>query len=200
MHQDTTLGMVLVISGPSGVGKDTVWQTARPCSPTFERVITCTTRVRRSHEVEGVNYYFVDGEEFERMIRDNELIEYAQVHGNWYGVPSSSIFNRINAGQDVTCVIDVQGAQKIREQFPQAFLVFIKPPPGREMEILAQRITGRDKVEDAELTTRLQTATRELELVELYDATIVNDDLQRAAQELCDLIEAEKARRQEFER
>jgi guanylate kinase len=145
--------------------------------------------------VEGVNYYFVDGEEFERMIRDNELIEYAQVHGNWYGVPSSSIFNRINAGKDVTCVIDVQGAQKIREQFPQAFLVFIKPPAGRELEILAERITGRERVGDAELNTRLETATRELELVELYDATIVNDDLQRAAQELCDLIEAEKARR-----
>lgn len=195
MHEKTALGMVLVISGPSGVGKDTVWKTAHPCLPTFERVITCTTRTRRPHEVEGVNYYFVDHDRFMVMIRDNELIEFAQVHGNWYGVPSSSIFKRISAGLDVTCVIDVQGAQKIREQYPDAFLVFIKPPPGREMEILTERITGRDAVDEQELNTRLQTATREMELVELYDATIVNDDLERASQELCDLIAQEKLRR-----
>lgn len=187
--------MVLVISGPSGVGKDTVWQTAKPCLPTFERAITCTTRACRPHEVEGVNYYFRSAEEFERLIREDELIEWAEVHGNRYGVPQWSVFDRINNQQDVVCVIDVQGALKIRRLFPMAVLVFIKPPPGRENQVLEERIQGRAAVDPSELATRLQTASWELSQVHLYDFEIINDDLERAATELCDLVNAEKARR-----
>lgn len=187
--------MVLVISGPSGVGKDTVWKTAQPCLPTFQRAITCTTRTRREHEVEGVNYYFVSSEEFQRMIEEGELVEHAMVHGNWYGVPASSILKRINAGLDVVCVIDVQGAQRIRALFPHAVLVFIKPPPGQESATLAERIQGREQVEPSELETRLKTASWEMTQLHLYDFEIVNDKLERAAQELCELIEREKARR-----
>ncbi len=187
--------MVLVISGPSGVGKDTVWQTAKACLPTFERALTCTTRARRPHEVEGVNYFFVSDEEFDRMIRENELVEWAEVHDNRYGVPQSSIFSRINEGLDVVCVIDVQGAFHIRRLFPTALLVFITPPAGREKETLTERITGRTAVEPSELATRLETATWELSQMKLYDFQIINDDLERAARELCDVIEQEKAKR-----
>jgi guanylate kinase len=189
------LGMVLVISGPSGVGKDTVWQTAKSCLPSFERATTCTTRPRRPHETEGVSYFFVESAEFERMIEQNELIEYAEVHGNFYGVPQKSVLERINNGQDVVCVIDVQGALRIRRLFPSAILVFIKPPEGRENEILEQRIQGRSPVEPTELATRLQTASWELTQRGHYDYEIVNDDLNRAANELCEVIEREKARR-----
>ena len=189
------LGLVLVISGPSGVGKDTVWQTAKPCLPTFERAITCTTRTRRPHETEGVDYYFVPHAEFERMIREDELVEHALVHGNFYGVPVKSIFSRINVGQDVVCVIDVQGALTIRRLFPQALLVFIKPPEGRENEVLTHRITGRSPVDDSELATRLETASRELSQMHFYDYQIINDDLERASHELCEVIKAEKERR-----
>ncbi|HEX9997494.1 MAG TPA: guanylate kinase [Abditibacterium sp.] len=192
------LGLILVISGPSGVGKDTVWRTARACLPSFERAITCTTRQRRPHETEGVDYYFVSQAEFERMIQEDELIEYAQVHGNFYGVPQKSVLNRINNGQDVVCVIDVQGALRIRRLFPAALLVFIKPPQGRENEVLTQRITGRNAVDDSELATRLQTASWELEQVQLYDYQIENDEIERAANELCAVIEQEKARRLSF--
>ena len=197
MSKPSALGLILVISGPSGVGKDTVWQTASACLPSFERAITCTTRARRPHEVEGVNYHFVSSQEFERMIRDDELIEYAQVHGNFYGVPQKSVLDRINNGLDVVCVIDVQGALRIRGLFPAAILVFIKPPQGRENEVLEERIQGRSAVEASELETRLQTASWELSQVQLYDYQIENDDLGRAANELCDVIEREKARRAE---
>lgn len=195
MSTHSELGLVLVISGPSGVGKDTVWQTAKPCLPTFERAITCTTRKRRPHETEGVDYYFVSQDEFDRMIREDELVEHALVHGNFYGVPVKSIFSRINVGKDVVCVIDVQGALTIRRLFPQALLVFIKPPEGRENEVLTHRIVGRSPVDDSELATRLETASRELAQMHLYDYHIVNDDLQHAADKLCELIELEKSRR-----
>lgn len=195
MSTHSELGLILVISGPSGVGKDTVWQTASPCLPSFQRAITCTTRTRRPHETEGVDYYFVSHDEFERMIRENELVEHAEVHGNFYGVPVKSILSRINVGDDVVCVIDVQGALTIRRLFPQAVLVFIKPPEGRENEVLTHRITGRSPVDDSELATRLKTASRELSQMHFYDYQIINDDLQRAADELCEVIENEKARR-----
>ena len=93
MDSHSDLGMILVISGPSGVGKDTVWQTARECLPTFARAVTCSTRARREHEREGVDYYFVSDEEFDRLIREDELIEWALVHGQHrYGVPERSVF------------------------------------------------------------------------------------------------------------
>jgi guanylate kinase len=196
MSEKSQLGMVLIISGPSGVGKDTVWKAAHPCLPSFERAITCTTREQRPGEVEGVNYYFVSREEFERMIREDELLEYALVHNkDFYGVPQKSVLNRINNGDDVVCVIDVQGAKRIRSLFPTAMLVFIKPPEGREKEVLTQRITGRNPVEAEELNSRLESAWRELSEVDFYDYQIVNDDLECTVKELCDLVEAEKAKR-----
>ncbi len=195
MQSADTLGLILVISGPSGVGKDTVWKCAQPCLTTFSRAITCTTRARREHEVEGHDYYFVSLEEFERMIDEDELIEHARNHGNFYGVPQSSIFERINNGLDVVCVIDVQGALVIRRLFPGAVLVFIRPPEGQEREVLTERIQGRQEVDPSELQTRLQTATWEMSQVHLYDFEVTNDDVERASSELCRLVNEEKARR-----
>lgn len=195
MNENSALGLILVISGPSGVGKDTVWKSASACLPSFERAVTCTTRERRPHEVEGRDYFFVPQAEFERMIAQDELIEYAQVHGNFYGVPQKSVLERINNGHDVVCVIDVQGALRIRRLFPSALLVFIKPPQGRENEILEERIQGRSTVDASELATRLETASWELSQVQLYDYQIENDEIERASSELCEVIEREKAQR-----
>ncbi len=198
MSENRELGLILVISGPSGVGKDTVWHAAETCLPSFARAITCTTRPRRPGEIEGVSYYFVSDAEFDRMILDNELIEWAIVHKKHrYGVPERSIFNRINNGQDVVCIIEVQGAIRIRRLFPSATLVFIKPPQGRENEVLVERIQGRSPVAPTELANRLQTASWEMTQVQLYDYQIENDEIERAARELCKVIEAEKARRAE---
>ena len=195
MQSADNLGLVLVISGPSGVGKDTVWKQSQGCLSTFARAVTCTTRKRREHEVEGRDYFFVSNEQFAHMIAHDELIEHAQNHGNFYGVPQSSIFERINNGLDVVCVIDVQGAVVIRRLFPTAVLVFIKPPEGSEFKTLAERIQSRQSVDPSELQTRLQTATWEMSQVHLYDFEVVNDDVERASMELCRLVNEEKARR-----
>ncbi len=195
MSEKSELGLILVISGPSGVGKDTVWQSASKCLPSFARAVTCTTRERRPHEIEGRDYLFVSQNEFERMIAEDELIEYAQVHGNFYGVPQRSVLDRVNNGHDVVCVIDVQGALRIRRLFPNALLVFIKPPQGRETETLEKRIQGRSAVCPTELATRLETASWELSQTEHYDYQIENDEIERASSELCEVIAREKSRR-----
>lgn len=193
---ETDLGMLLVLSGPAGVGKDTVWKTAKPCLETFEKALTCTTRERREHETDGVHYSFISDEEFDSMIRNDQLLEWAEVHGNRYGVPASSVLNRLNAGEDVICVIDVQGACRIRGLFPNALLVFLRPPEGGQ-EILEERIRQRGGASEAEIALRLKTAQWELTQVEIYDFEVVNDDVEKAAQELCRLVKGERVRRQE---
>jgi guanylate kinase len=136
-------GMLLVLSGPAGVGKGTVWKAAAPCLPTFAKATTCTTRAQRPGEVDGVHYFFVSDAEFDAMIEENKLLEWAWVHGNRYGVPVSSVSTRLERGEDVICVIDVQGALNIRAMFEQSLLVFLRPPHGRETEVLKERILNR---------------------------------------------------------
>lgn len=192
----TELGLLLVLSGPAGVGKDTVWQTASKCLTSFQKALTCTTRKQRAHEVEGRDYHFVSNEEFDAMIHGDQLLEWAEVHGNRYGVPAASVLNRLNAGGDVICVIDVQGACRIRGLFPNALLVFLKPPDSNP-DILKKRIEERGGATEAEIALRLKTAQWELSQTEVYDYLIVNDDVERAASELCDIVLREKAKRQE---
>lgn len=187
----TKLGMLLVLSGPAGVGKDTVWEHAGRCLPTFQKALTCTTRKRRKHEVEGVDYHFVSDAEFDAMIRNDQLLEWAEVHGNRYGVPAASVLNRLNEGGDVICVIDVQGACRIRGLFPNALLVFLQPP-NADPEVLKKRIEERGGATEAEILLRLKTAQWELTQTEVYDHLIVNEDVVRASDELCKIVEQEK--------
>jgi guanylate kinase len=190
---DSANGLLLVLSGPSGVGKDTVWRAAAPCLPTFQKAITCTTRARREGETDGVNYYFVSDAEFDRLIQEDQLLEWAHVHGFRYGVPAGPVIEALNQGRDVICVIDVQGAQRIRSLFPTAMLVFLTPP---EVQILEQRIIDRDsEIDRKELQDRLARVQWEMEHIPLYDCTIVNDTVEHAAKELCEAVEREKNRR-----
>lgn len=191
---ETALGILLVLSGPAGVGKDTVWKTAAECLTNFEKALTCTTRPRREHEVEGTHYHFVSEEEFDSMIRGDQLLEWAEVHGNRYGVPAASVLNRLNSGGDVICVIDVQGACRIRGLFPNALLVFLQPPDSSP-EILKQRIEERGGASEAEIALRLKTAQWELTQTEVYDHQIVNENIATAAAELCEIVAKEKAKR-----
>ena len=188
-------GFLLVISGPAGVGKDTVWKAASAKLPTFRKALTCTTRPRRAGEEEGVHYHFVGDEEFDRMIHADELLEWAFVHGHRYGVPWNSVVGRLTEGQDVVCVIDVQGAQRIRGIFPTALLVFITPPAGREEDVLKERIVERGGADEAEIATRIRTAFWELTHIPLYDHQIVNDEVERAAEELRTIVLQEKEKR-----
>jgi guanylate kinase len=194
----SSLGMLLVLSGPSGVGKDTVWKATQEMLPSFCKAITCTTRARREGEEEGVHYLFVSDEEFDRLIAQNQLLEWAQVHGNRYGVPAAPVLERITAGHDVVCVIDVQGAMAVRGRFPMCLLVFLRPPrsqeTGSETDTLVQRLKGRSPVSEEELHRRLETATQELAQSQIYDHQIVNDDLEQTAMQLRDIVLREKKR------
>lgn len=188
------LGMLLVLSGPSGVGKDSVWQAASEQLTSFEKAITCTTRAQREHEIEGLDYYFVSDEEFDRLLEDDQMLEWAKVHNARYGIPASSVLTRLTAGKDVVCVIDVQGAFRLRSLFPQALLVFIKPPE-EGTEILKQRLSQRGDISEEELVVRLKTAEWELLQTKQYDYELVNDTLDNTAAELCEVIMKEKAKR-----
>lgn len=194
---DASLGLLLVLSGPSGVGKDTVWKAVAPLLPSFCKAVTCTTRPRREHEVEGVDYYFVSNQEFDRLIAQNELLEWAQVHGNRYGVPAKPVLDRLSEGRDVVCVIDVQGAMAVRGLHPMCFLVFLRPPQSpsaSETDTLAERIKNRAPISPEELSRRMETAARELAQSQLYDHDLVNDDLQETARSLRDIVLREKKR------
>jgi len=186
-------GMLLVLSGPAGVGKDSVWQHAGPCLPSFAKAITCTTRAPRPGETHGVDYYFASNHDFDGMIERDELLEWAEVHGNRYGVPVSSVTGRLNAGGDVICIIEVQGALRIRALFPESTLVFLKPPPGREEQILRERMAGRGAETAEETARRMQTAEWELGQTSFYDYQIINDEIENAAQQLCDIVAQKKA-------
>ncbi len=188
-------GLLLVLSGPAGVGKDTVWREASTCLPTFAKATTCTTRAQRPGERDGVDYFFVTDAEFDRLINEQLLLEWAFVHGNRYGVPISSVNARLENGDDVICVIDVQGALKIRALHDDALLVFLKPPPGRETDTLKQRIENRGAESEPEIARRLETAQWELGQTASYDYEIVNDEVENAARQLCEIITREKQRR-----
>ncbi|HEX8832638.1 MAG TPA: guanylate kinase [Abditibacteriaceae bacterium] len=190
-------GLLLVLSGPAGVGKDTVWKVAAPCLPTFAKATTCTTRAQRPGEVDGVHYFFLPDEKFDTLIAENQLLEWAWVHGNRYGVPVSSVMQRLEAGGDVICIIEVQGALKIRSMIPDSMLVFLKPPPGREEDVLKERIRGRGAEDEEQIARRMETAAWELCQTKLYDHEIINDEIEFAAQQLCDLVNAEKKKREE---
>lgn len=188
-------GMLLVLSGPAGVGKDSVWKHAAPCLPAFAKAITCTTRAPREGEIDGVHYHFVAAERFDEMIAGEELLEWAWVHGNRYGVPVSSVRARLESGGDVVCIIEVQGALKIRALFHDSLLIFLKPPLGREEEILRERMACRGTETPEQTARRIETATWELEQTAFYDYQIVNDEIEFASQQLCDIILAEKQKR-----
>lgn len=188
-------GLLLVLSGPAGVGKDTVWKAAAPCLTSFAKATTCTTRAQRPGEQHGVHYYFVSDADFDAMIEENKLLEWAYVHGNRYGVPVSSVSTRIERGEDVICVIDVQGALKIRAMFDESLLVFLRPPLGREAEVLKERIQNRGAEDDGQIARRLETASWELTQTSLYDYELVNEVVEETAQQLCEIVATEKSKR-----
>ena len=195
-QNSTATGLLLVLSGPSGVGKDTIWRAAAPCLPSFKRAVTCTTRSRREGEIDGVHYFFVSDAEFDRLIAEDQLLEWAHVHGFRYGVPAGPVVEALNQNSDIVCVIDVQGAQRIRSLFPTALLVFLTPPEGRETQVLEERIINRDnEIDRKELQDRLARVQWEMEHIPLYDHTIVNDTVEHAAKELCDVVAQEKQKR-----
>jgi len=184
-----TKGFLLVISGPSASGKGTV------CKKLLERnkdlifSISATTRKARKGEIDGVNYFFVDEQTFDEMVKNGEFLEYALVHGNKYGTPKKFVVDQVNKGEIVILEIDVQGALQIRELFDEAVFIFLLPP---SMEELKNRIIKRGTESKEDIDIRLKNAANELKLIDKYDYIVINDEIDEAVEQIEAIIKAEK--------
>ena len=178
---------IYVISGPSAVGKDTIIENLQKLDNNFHFVVTATTRKPRKNEKEGKNHFFYSEKTFKKLIQNNDLIEWAKVYKNYYGVPKSQIFEPLKNNKDVLLRVDVQGAKRIKELIPDVVLIFIKP---EKTESLRQRLIERGVNTTTEMTTRLKTAEREIQTSNFFDFIIVNKDgdLQYAVKKVLDII------------
>lgn len=187
-------GVLIVLSGPSGVGKDSVLDVLKQIYPSAGKCVTMTTRRPRDGEVDGVDYTFVSVEDFKKRIDDGGFLEYAEVHGNFYGTPRAKVEENLKLGADIILKIDVQGAMAVKRKMSSAVLVFLLPP---SMEELERRLRSRLTETDAELATRLANAQNELEQIPHYDYIVINDVISKAAEELKAVIIAEHCRIQQ---
>ncbi|WP_254783347.1 guanylate kinase [Curtobacterium sp. MCBA15_007] len=179
---------LVVLAGPTAVGKGTVSAHIRQQYPDVNLSVSATTRKPRPGEVDGVHYYFVDDAEFDRMIRDRDLLEWATVHNSYrYGTPRPPIDRALDAGEKVMLEIDLQGARQVRDAMPEAVLVFLLPPTWEE---LVRRLIGRGTESADEQARRLETAKVELAAQDEFDVRIVNSDVGTAAREVVDLFSA----------
>lgn len=182
-----TRGQLIVLSGPSGVGKSTVISELLSERPGIHFSVSYTTRAPRVGEADGVNYNFTDREQFERMIECNELLEYAQYVGNYYGTSLKVIQDRLDAGTDVLLDIEVQGAAKVRGKCPDAVFIFIIPP---SFEELSRRLHSRNTDGEDVIAGRLQKAREEYKEIPNYDFLVVNDKVSTAAAEIIAILTA----------
>ena len=182
-------GLLIVLSGPSGVGKGTV-RAAVFANNQFQYVysVSATTRAQRPGEVDGKDYYFVSREEFETMIQNEDLLEYAEYVGNYYGTPIQKIEENLAAGHDVFLEIEVQGAMKVKERMPEGIFIFLAPP---NLEELESRITGRGTDAAHVIQERMATAKEEIELMQHYDYVVVNDQVKHAVDKINAIIQSE---------
>ena len=188
----TKRGLLIVLSGPSGVGKGTVRAAIfSKGEQKFVYSISATTRKPRTGETDGVDYFFKTREEFEQMIQNKQLLEYAEYVGNYYGTPLEYVENTLATGKDVFLEIDVQGAIQVRELMPEGVFIFLTPPDLNELE---SRIVNRGTDSDEVIAKRMKTAREELELMKYYDYSVVNDTVDNAVQKIEAMIQTEHLR------
>ncbi len=182
-------GKLIVISGPSGVGKSTVISRILENHPDMYFSVSATTRKPRLGEVDGVNYIFVTTEKFKDMIERDELLEYAEYVGKYYGTPEKIIDEHLNAGHDVLLDIEVQGAMQIKARRPDSVRVFVAPP---NLETLEHRLHKRGTDDEETIRKRVKRAVKEMEYIVIYDYIVVNDELENAVDDIEAIIRAEK--------
>ncbi|MDP2729185.1 MAG: guanylate kinase [Dehalococcoidales bacterium] len=185
--------LLIVISGSSGVGKDTVLARMRELGSSLKFITTVTTRPQRPNEKNDIDYHFVSTERFQEMIKNKELLEWANVYGNWYGVPREAVKRSLDEGKDTIIKVDIQGAATIKKILPQAIFIFLMPP---SMEELLVRLKQRRTESPAELALRLKTAEEEIKQLPLFDYAVTNrwDELDLAVATINSIITAEKCR------
>ena len=185
--------LLIVLSGPSGVGKDAVLSRMRELNYPLECITTVTTRLRRAGERDHIDYHFISPEKFQEMIKHDELLEWANVYGNWYGVPKRPIKQALDSGQDTVVKVDIQGAASIKKILPQAVFIFLMPP---SIEELMLRLKQRHNESSFDLALRLQTAEEEMKQLSLFDYVVMSrrDEIGRAVSDIVAIITAEKSR------
>ncbi|MCM3289450.1 guanylate kinase [Paenibacillus sp. MER 180] len=181
-------GLLIVLSGPSGVGKGTVCKALLKKTNDLTYSVSATTREPRAGEVDGVNYFFKSREEFMQMIEEDRLLEYAEYVGNYYGTPCDFVEQTLAEGRDVILEIEVQGAMKVKEKFPNGIFIFLLPP---SLDELKDRIRGRGTEQEHVIDSRMNVAVEEIALMENYDYAVVNDEIDLACKRIESIIIAE---------
>lgn len=184
-------GVLLVLSGPSGAGKGTICHKLREKRNDLSYSVSATTRAPRKGEIDGKDYFFITIDRFKEMIANDEMLEYAEIYGNYYGTPKPYVMNILDQGKDVVLEIDPQGALQIKKHFPDAVFVFIVPP---SLDELTKRIYNRGTDSEEVIKRRLSAATSELEYASKYDYIIVNDEVEKATNKVSNIIDAERNR------
>ncbi len=178
-------GKLVILSGPSGVGKDTIIEAWQRLDPKVERVVTVTTRKPRPGEEDGIDYHFVDDTTFQRMVEANEFLEHKIVHEHAYGTPVSSVLRLLKEGKTAVLKIDVQGAEEVMGVRPDAITVFVLPPSNA---VLEERIRSRGTEDEATIQKRLHNALAETGQAKHYQHQLVNDEVERVARQLDALV------------
>ncbi|KAI4453426.1 guanylate kinase-related [Holotrichia oblita] len=184
-------GLLITISGPSGAGKGVIYNSIIERMPNIKKSISVTTRAPRAHEQEGVHYYYKTIEEYQEMIARGEFLETAAVYNNYYGTPKKPVFDMLEKGYDVMFEVDVIGAKQIKNKYPECVMIFVMTP---DFTTLEARLRGRNSETEDSITTRLNSAARELAEYTYYDYIIFNDDIDKAIDEATAIITAEKRR------
>ncbi|RFA37659.1 guanylate kinase [Virgibacillus dokdonensis] len=186
-------GILFILSGPSGVGKGTVRKALFNQDTDLKYSISMTTREKRPGEKEGVDYFYKSKQDFEQLIKENQLLEYAKYVNNYYGTPREYVEKTLESGYDVFLEIEVQGALQVRENFPEGVFIFLFPP---SLEELKNRIVHRGTESQDLVLNRLKEARKEIEMMDKYDYVVVNDDVALAVKKIQAIIQSEHLKRE----
>ena len=188
-----TMPLLIVLSGPSGAGKDAVLTRMKESGYRLEYITTVTTRPQRAGERDNVDYHFISEERFQEMLKNKELLEWANVYGNWYGVPNQPVKEALDKGQDIIIKVDIQGATTIKKILPQAVFIFLIPPSTEELVV---RLKQRQTESPFDLALRIKTAEEEINQLSLFDYIVVNkqDEIDTVVSKIKAIITAEKCR------